>query len=134
MPPDEAALGELLATSHAYDQSASTVVPYDPQSVSWPSIDSPPVPLGKGLSHEDRAWLEEWPSHMLSSAGTAGDPLQLYMDPRLSGDRAAYAKFLGELASRHMIVFGLSSDVGPSNTGCRLLLRQEKVGGPASHL
>lgn len=120
--PGRSALEDLCSSSRLYHVDRSDVVSYARELVSWPKVESSPIPLGDCLPAADREWLATWRKHMLKpedSDGSAQLPKKPYMDPILKNKQVEYANFVHELHQRHMIRFKLdTSDAGTLGVFC----------------
>ena len=110
---DDGGLRGLCSTSRLYDSGRSDVQPYAKENISWPEVQSEPVPVTGCLPPADREWLGAWRTHMLRSRD---DPIVSeaqvvpYIDPVLKHNKSEYAGFLSELAKRNMIGFSANSE------------------------
>ena len=110
---DDGGLRGLCTTSRLYDSGRSDVQPYAKENISWPEVQSEPVPVTGCLSQADREWLGAWRTHMLRSSDdpvVCEAPVVPYIDPVLKNNKGEYAGFLSELAKRNMIGFRADSE------------------------
>lgn len=125
--PGRSALQDLCSSSRLYQVDRSDVVSYVRESVSWPQVESTPVPLGECLAAADRERLATWRQHMLKNDMNIGDGPSIkhaYIDPILKHSPQEYVKFLEELKCRHMVSF--SALCGPWRRPRHILCSKEK--------
>ncbi len=106
--PGRSCLQELCSSSRLYFKDRNDVQPYSRDLVSWPEVESLPVPLEGCLPHADRERLAAWQDQMLkkdSGDQDVQEVCQPYSDPILKHNSAEYAGFLQELQKRNMISF-----------------------------
>lgn len=111
--PGRSSLEELCSSSRLYQVDRSDVVSYARELVSWPKVETRPVPLGECLPCADVERLATWRQHMLKPAGSVGDENNIkrpYMDPILKHNHTEYMSFIQELQKRHMIAFKTDID------------------------
>lgn len=117
--PGKSCLQELCSSSRLYFKDRSDVQPYSRDLVSWPEVESLPVPLEGCLPHADRERLAAWQDQMLKKDSGDQDVqgvCQPYSDPILKHNSAEYAGFLQELQKRNMISYQ-RTDKYPSMLG-----------------
>eukprot|EP00435_Cladocopium_sp_Y103_P050327 s239_g15.t1 len=92
---------------------------YTRELVSWPKVDTSPVPLERCLPVGDRERLATWQQHMLRPVGEARNDIDIkrpYMDPILKHNIHEYSQFIQDLHDRSMIKFkihdGTPGDLG----------------------
>ncbi len=101
----------LCSSSRLYSTGKSAVMPYAEGNISWPQVDSSPVPLMDCLPKADSEWLGSWHEHMLvRDGGGSNDDICTYVDPVLKNDMKAYGRFLSELHNRNMVKFRPAHD------------------------
>eukprot|EP00435_Cladocopium_sp_Y103_P024584 s857_g6.t1 len=114
--PGGSALEELCASSRLYQVDRSDVVSYARERVSWPKVESLPVPIGNCLPAGDSERLATWRQHMLKPSGSGVETSSVkkpYMDPILRFNHSEYEHFIVELKKRHMVSFKLdTADAG----------------------
>lgn len=114
--PGRSSLDDLCSSSRLYQVDRSDVVSYARELVSWPKVETSPIPLERCLPVADIEWLATWRQHMLKPEGSCDNPnspKRPYMDPILKHKQNDYENFIRELRQRHMIKFKLdTSDAG----------------------
>ena len=96
----------LCSSSRLYSTGKSAVMPYAEGNISWPQVDSSPIPLMDCLPKADSEWLGSWHEHMLvRDGGSSNGDICTYVDPVLKNDKKAYGRFLSELHKRNMVKF-----------------------------
>jgi hypothetical protein len=114
--PGRSSLDDLCSSSRLYQVDRSDVVSYARELVSWPKVETSPIPLERCLPVADIEWLATWRQHVLKPEGSCDNrnsPKRPYMDPILKHKQNYYEHFIRELRQRHMIKFKLdTSDAG----------------------
>ena len=117
--PGTSCLAELCNASKIYQTDRSDVASYARDFVSWPEVETFPVPLLECLPPADSKWLATWQEHMLQPSDVKrsdGSVKQPYTDPILKHKHKEYTGFLKELIQRSMVKFkldeGYSADLG----------------------
>ena len=110
--PGRSALDDLCSSSRLYQVDRSDVVSFVKESVSWPQVESSPVPLDQCLGPADRERLATWRRHMLKPSDSDGEEPAIkhaYMDPILKHNMHEYVGFISELQKRQMVAFKIHS-------------------------
>ena len=111
--PGRSCLEDLCSSSRLYQADRSDVVSYARELVSWPKVETRPIPICECLPCTDLERLATWRQHTLKppeSLEVEGCVKRPYTDPIPKHKYSEYVGFIQELQRRHMVGFKTDID------------------------